>query len=113
MSQTKGLKDYSLGKGKIQVTRTEIPKSVNIKNDGEYQGRVRFMITYPKGRVYQFVLNSVKIIYPQNFPMPKDTLQLEFSLNPAFSIEFDVGERIKYFDEDFRGNNKFLIQDGY
>lgn len=64
MNQTKGLKDYSIGRGKIQVTRTEIPKHVNIKNDGEYQGRVRFMITYPKGRIYQFVLSSVQLIYP-------------------------------------------------
>ena len=64
MNESKGLKDNSIGNGKIQVSATTEPKQVNIKNDGEHQGRVRFMISYPKGRIYQFIVNSVEVVCP-------------------------------------------------
>lgn len=88
MNQSKGLKDYSIGSGRIQVTRTQTPKSVNIKNDGQYQGRIRFTLTYPKGRIYQFTINSIKLVYPLGFPMPKDILTLKFALNNSFINTF-------------------------
>ena len=72
MNQAKGLRDYSIGDGKLQVTKTTIPKFVNIKNEqGEHQGRVRLALDYPKGRIYQFTINSVKLVYPESFPLGK------------------------------------------
>lgn len=46
------------------------------------------MITYPKGRIYMLVINSVKLAYPQSYPMGKDTLNIKVSLNPNFAVLF-------------------------
>jgi hypothetical protein len=49
------------------------------------------MITYPKGRTYQFIINSIKLIYPTSFAMPKDTLNVKISSNSNLSANYEIG----------------------
>ena len=52
MNQSKGLRDYAIGRGKIHVAPI-LAKQVNVKNNSEeFQGRIRLSVEYPRGSIY-------------------------------------------------------------
>ena len=88
MNQSKGLRDYSIGRGRLHVAPV-LEKQVNVKNlNEEFQGRIRLSVEYPRGSIYEFTLNSIKVIKPSDDRMPKDQFFLRFPFNPHWSITF-------------------------
>jgi hypothetical protein len=68
MNKSKGLKDKSMGEGKLTVESCQ-SRIVNVKKEKEFQGRVRFGIHYPKGNIFEYVINSVQLIVPEGVKM--------------------------------------------
>jgi hypothetical protein len=79
-----------------------LPKWVSVKNDGEYQGKVRYMISSPRGRVQMMVVSSVELVCPESYPLGKELVSIKASLNPSWEVEFELGSKLRYFDDSMR-----------